>query len=47
MYPVSEKWKEKIYSDGIKSKITIYINEQLANVKILGLKISHILYKFY
>ena len=44
MYQVSEKWKEKIYNDGIKSKINIYINEQLMNIKILGLKISHVLY---
>ena len=44
MYPVSDKWKEKIYSDGIKSKINIYINEQLVDVKILELKISHTLY---
>lgn len=44
MYLVSDKWKEKIYGDGIKSKIKIYINEQLVDVKILDLKISHILY---
>lgn len=44
MYPVSEKWRETIYSDGIKSKIKIYINEELSNVKILELKLSHILY---
>ncbi len=44
MYPVSQDWKDTIYSDSLKSKINIYINGVLTDVKILKLKLEHILF---
>lgn len=44
MYNVSNEWKRKIYEDDLKSRITIFINQQLIDANILSFKITHKLF---